>query len=302
MGLRIRAASRNGLPPSDEAAYVGAEHLSSEATTSRYVFYAAIRELAARYERERPSEAARPALESVPLTGAEFKVFSQNGEDGVIAELLRRIGTGPRFFAEIGTGSGSESNCVALADVLGWGGVFFECDPRLNAQLEAKYAGRARVRTVQAVVTPENVGQLLADAGVPTDLDILAIDTDGRDYWLWNALTGFAPRIVVIEYNAALGPSEALTVPSDHTAPWDGTQFFGASIAALQQLASARGSRLVHTDLSGTNAFFVRSDLLAGCPAADVVPIHRPNYLLTGLGHRPARAEQEFVVPPEPDR
>jgi len=228
----------------------------------------------------------RAAPGSGPLEPYELQVFSQNGEDGVIAELLARTGTDARWFVEFGASRGSEGTCVLLADVIGFEGLFIEADEPSYAALQAKYAHHPRVRTLQSRVTPDNVQALFAQAGVPAEPDVLSIDVDGADYWIWRALTDYRPRIVVIEYNAHLDPAAALTVPAD-TGPWDGTDYFGASLGALRLIGEQNGYRLVHTDLTGVNAFFVRADLPGAYPDPDDVVIHQPNYLLAGIRHRP---------------
>src|SRR4051812_19886545 len=211
------------------------------------------------------------------LAEAELRVSSQNGEDGVIAEILRRTGVSDRpFFVEFGIEDGVEGNCVLLADVLGWAGLFIESDPDGHAAIETKYRW-APVSTLRAFVTPDNIETLFHDAGVPPEPDVLSIDIDGGDYWVWRALQSFRPRIVVIEYNAGLDPERRLVVPPDSLA-WDRSDYFGASIGALRALGAAKGYRLVHTDLAGINAFFVREDLAGQWPARPVV--HGPNYYL----------------------
>ena len=150
------------------------------------------------------------------LDGYELRGLSQNGEDGVLAEILARIGAENRFFVEFGIESGREGNCVYLAQVAGWDGLFIEADPDLHRELSKRYAANGRVQTVQALVTPGNVEQLFADAGVPESLDILSIDVDGADYWIWEALEAYRPRIVVIEYNSALPADARLVQPRDH--------------------------------------------------------------------------------------
>lgn len=117
-----------------------------------------------------------------PLTEFELRCFSQNGEDGIIAEILARIGPETNFFIEFGIENGREGNCVFLADVLDWGGLFLEVDQALYEDLARKYAAAGRITTLNAAVTPENVESLFADAGVPSEPDVLSIDADGPDY------------------------------------------------------------------------------------------------------------------------
>ena len=243
--------------------------------------YLSIAELRRRY-RTRPQSTV-----AGPLTEFELRCFSQHGEDGVIAEILARVGIGAGCFVEFGIETGREGNCVFLADVLGWEGVFIEPDDAAYSELARKYAQAERVRTVNAAVTPDNVEDLFAAAGVPPDPDVLSIDVDGQDYWIWAALESYRPRVMVIEYNAALPPGRWLVQPRGHPGAWDGTDYFGASLEALCSLADRKGYSLVHTDLAAVNAFFVRSELAAGAlpPPHEAARRHQPNYFMRGYRH-----------------
>jgi FkbM family methyltransferase len=220
------------------------------------------------------------------LTAVESSRSSQNGEDGVIAAILDRIGAPGRWFVEFGAEEGREGNCVALAHD-GWSGLFMEADPAKFAALEANWSGNERVRTRQAKVTPETIEGLLAAAGLPAEPDVLSIDIDSNDYYVWDAITAYRPRLVVIEYNASLPLDRALVQPLDPDVRWDGTDYFGASLGAYERLAEAKGYALVHTDSTGVNAFFVRRDLIdgSGLPTGDEVRRHPANYFGSGRGH-----------------
>lgn len=212
------------------------------------------------------------------LTSFERRDHSQNGEDGVIEEILRRIGAPGRRFVEFGVGPGEEGNCVRLADSQGWSGLFMEADEGAHSALQAKYSGDPGIRTRRERVSSANVLSVFAAEAVPPDFDLLSVDIDGNDYWVWQALArAFHPRLVVIEYNAALGPDAALVQP-DGDEPWDGTAYFGASIQALRRLARLQGYRLVHTDSAGVNAFFVDARLAEPFAPEDAVPVHQPSY------------------------
>ena len=232
-----------------------------------------------------------PALGLAPY---ELKVFSQNGEDGVLAEIIRRSGAPGRWFVEFGTGPGVETNCAVLADVLKWNGLFMEAADEEYAGLERKYRSNAAVATRKTMVTPENVERLLAEHEVPAELDVLSVDVDGSDFWIWEALESHRPRIVVIEYNPALDPGRRLVQPRD-TGGWRQTDFFGASIGALVSLAERKGYRFVHTELTGNNAFFVRDDLPGGYPDPEAVPRRAPNLWLGGVAHPPDPPGRDYV-------
>jgi glycosyltransferase involved in cell wall biosynthesis len=239
------------------------------------------------------SSAPREKVKAAALTPFELRAFSQNGEDGVLAEILARIGVGERFFVEFGVESGHEGNCVYLADVAGWRGLFMDGDEHFFAALQRKYRAEDRVHTTHAMVTPENVQALFAAAGVPSEPDVLSIDVDGSDYWIWEAIEDYRPRVFVIEYNSALDPSRRLVQPAELEGGWDATEYFGASLGAMRALGERKDYRLVHTELCGVNAFFVREDLAEGrfCAPEEVPVRGAPNYFQRGQGH-----------PPDPDR
>jgi hypothetical protein len=93
----------------------------------------------------------------------------------------------------------------------------------------------------------------------------------------------------VIEYNSSLDPGRRLVQPNEPQRSWNGTDYFGASLGALESLGGRKGYRLVYTELSGSNAFFVREDLAASFPARTDVEVRGvPNYFQTGYRHPPS--------------
>jgi hypothetical protein len=266
------AAVPEGSVDVEASAYLQAL-VRRDAATPRQQTYQAVRELM----RRSPATASH-------LSAFELKVFSQNGEDGIIAEITRRLGIDTGYFVEFGIETAAEGNCVFLANVLGWRGLFIEGEPAMFAELSAKYRFNPNVTTANAIVSPENIDEVFRAQRVPDDFDILAIDVDGNDYWIWQGVRTCHPKVVVIEYNAGLDPSKALVQPYSHKG-WDGTEYFGASLGAMCSLAAGKGYRLVYTELTGVNAFFVRSDLAADFPSADLLPPRFPNYYFGGRGH-----------------
>lgn len=178
---------------------------------------------------------------------------------------------------------------------MGWRGLFMEPAPDPFALLDAKYADSDLIQTMNVAVTPENVNALIAGAGLAADLDVLSIDVDGIDYWIWRALEATRPRVVVIEYNAHLPSGSMMVQPREPVVAWDGTDFFGASLGALAALAEGKGYRFVHTDLAGVNAFFVRSDLASSFRAP--APTRSANFFLAGRGHPRHVGGRTFIDP-----
>jgi len=123
----------------------------------------------------------------------------------------------------------------------------------------------------KAWVTRDNINKIVTDAGFDGEIDLLSVDLDGVDYWVWEALDCVRSRIVVVEFQSGLGPDAALTVPYSDNFQWEkGTQYAGASLAAMINLGKYKGYRFVGTNLYGYNAFFVREDLAQdSLPAAD---------------------------------
>ena len=185
------------------------------------------------------------------LTVFEKRIHSQNGEDGVIEAIFALIGATNRFFVEFGVEDGLMCNTRRLKE-RGWTGL--QMDPR-----EPSGPGVRR-----EFVTAENIESLLDKHGVPRAFDLLSIDIDGNDYWVWKAISAHCPRVVVIEYNATILPPESRTIAYDPAFRFDATDYFGASLAALQRLGRAKGYTLVACDSRGVNAFFVADGLAAG--------------------------------------
>jgi hypothetical protein len=249
-------------------------------------------EVAALDLRSRLRYLALASIADEEVADRELRIFSQNGEDGVLAAIHRRIGVGERFFVEFGAETGREANCVLLADVHGWAGLFMEADPDKYRELEEKYTNSQLVQTRLTMVTPDNIEELLAAAGTPEEFGVLSIDVDGQDYWLWKALDRYHPRVVVIEYNSAL-PAGAKLVQPDEPIVWDKTNYGGASLGALVALAEKKGYRLAHLELTGTNAFFVRTDLADGLTGQPV--LRSPNHWLESSGHPPDPLHRPYV-------
>ena len=189
-------------------------------------------------------------------------VHSQGGEDGVLLRLFERIGTRHRAFVEFGAWDGFHwSNTANLRVNHGWTGLLMEGSDRADGTL-------VRRERVDA----ENVESLFERYGVPVDFDLLSIDIDGNDYWVWRALERYRPRVVIVEYNVFFPPDVAKTIAYDADHEWDKERhglYHGASLAAFEKLAREKGYALVWTEPYCPNAVFVCEREL---PAGVVLP------------------------------
>jgi hypothetical protein len=221
-----------------------------------------IYELLATMYRE-PMLAAERQADPRTLTAFGFTAYSQTDEDGILQEIYRRIGTTNRQFLEFGCGNGLENNSTYLL-LAGWSGFWMDGGKRNIETVEEKFghylkAGRLRVR--QAFITRENINDLIQNSGVDGEMDLLSIDIDGNDYWIWESIAGINPRVVVVEYNAVFRPPHKIVQDYNPSHRWRGTNYFGASLKALEELGTRKGYDLVGCSFSGANAFFIRHDL-----------------------------------------
>jgi hypothetical protein len=184
------------------------------------------------------------------------RVYSQAGEDGVLLRIFDRIGIRHRHFVEFGAWDGLHlSNTANLRLNHAWIGLLMEGSDRADG-----------VVVKRERVAAENIESLLEGYGVPEDFDLLSIDIDGNDYWVWKAIANYSPRVVIVEYNIFFLRETAKTIAYDVDHEWDKHHFglyHGASLAAFEKLARSKGYALVHTEADSPNAIFVRRDLLS---------------------------------------
>ncbi|MDF2680864.1 MAG: hypothetical protein K0R47_2054, partial [Brevibacillus sp.] len=170
----------------------------------------------------------------------------------------------------------------------GWSGLMIEADPHHFQQLAMNYAQVPGLSLRHVRVTKENIASIFRTNQIPVEFDFLSIDIDGIDYWVWQALSEWKPRVVVIEYNAAFPPPQKMVVVYDPNFSWDGTTHYGASLTSLAGLGKQLGYALIGTDTRGVNAFFIRHNLLNASRFEELTPehaYHPPSYGPVEGGH-----------------
>ena len=207
---------------------------------------------------------ADPRYEA-PLRLERFghKIYSQNDEDGIIAEIFRRIGVTNRVFFEFGVEDGLESNTHLLLHQ-GWTGAWAEANENHTLSIRDNFkvaiAG-GHLRVSETRITRENINDLVRGLNLPEEIDLISIDIDSNDYWVFKELSATHPRVAVIEYNAKFLPPMKRVIPYQQDRTWNGSDYHGCSLQSLTDLAEARGYSLVACNITGVNAFFVRTDL-----------------------------------------
>lgn len=202
-----------------------------------------------------------------------FRVFSQYEEDGKLLYILAQIGMKNKTFIEIGSDDGINSNCANLALNFGYFGLFLDGNQRSITRGEKFYGKYPHPwmyapKFTCAKVTAENINSLVADAGLSGEIDLLSIDIDGNDYWVWKALKQVKPNIVIIETHVEFGMRD-IVVPYDPNYVFPGKHpvYHGASPIAMVKLAKSKGYRLVGANDLGFNFIFVKEGL-----AEDALP------------------------------
>ena len=193
-----------------------------------------------------------------------FKAYSQADEDGIIQEIFQRIGVTNKTFIEIGVGDGLENNTLFLL-LKGWEGFWVDGDLKNIKAIHHKFlflkdSGRLSIK--QAWIDKDNIDSLINDFGLPQEIDLLSIDIDGNDYHVFKNIVSLNPRVVVIEYNAKLPPPVKWVMTYNQCHTKTNTDYFGASLKSFEYLFQKKGYLLVGCNITGSNAFFVRKDLM----------------------------------------
>ncbi len=210
------------------------------------------------------------AHSGIPLNISEtgVRVFSQFEEDGILLAIFATIGAKRRYFVDIGAGNGINSNCANLALNFGWDGIFIDGNP-INIKNGREFYNKHPdtwcypPRFIEGIVTRENINDLILKANFSGEIDLLSIDIDGNDYWIWDALTCVDPRVVIIETIVEFGLN-SIVVPYDagyHYPPKKHPHYFGASPVAMKKLAEKKGYRLVGCMNYGFNTIYIHNDI-----------------------------------------
>lgn len=206
----------------------------------------------------------------------ENKIYSQQGEDGIIARIFEVIGTDTKFCVDIGAYDGRiTSNVKALEDE-GWTALKLEGGEIADTE-EAKRNG-----VKKHWVDCENIVDLMQTYEVPKHFDFLSLDIDSIDYHVLKTLlaNGYKPRAMVTEYNGSYGPILPVVVryPIEPGKLWG--DYYGASLAAFYYLLKENGYRLIYCEQEGVNAFWVQDKLATkDLPALTPPEAYRPpNY------------------------
>lgn len=212
-----------------------------------------------------------------PLLKAGRKYYSQNDEDGILLEVLRRINLGRGVFVEIGVGNGCENNTIILL-MSGWKGVWIGAEElAFSVFTSSKLCFRKCLVNTSNVTSEVSLGLISMKLSMQS-VDVLSIDIDSFDYQICKQLMmdSIYPKVIIVEYNGKFPPPIKFIYPVDE--PWDGSDFSGCSLQSWIELLGQYQYTLVCCNVTGVNAFFVQNkylDAFADVPK-DVTEIFMP--------------------------
>lgn len=243
------------------------------------------------------------------LTRHGHKVYSQNDEDGLIREIFNRIGVTNKVFVEFGVGDGLENTSLALL-FDGWRGLWIEGSDQFVSLMRANFVktlASGRLKLVHSFITKDNINDIISSSIEEKEIDYLCVDIDGNDFHVFNAISCINARVISVEYNAKFPPPMLYCMDYDASHVWNDDDCFGASLKSFELLLKGKGYCLVGCNLSGINAFFVRSDLVEDKflqPFTAERHYEPARYHLSAFpsGHKPSYAtlEKSGIFRPEP--
>lgn len=198
---------------------------------------------------------------------AEFKVFSQWGDDGIIQYIINRLGIQNKTFIEFGVQNYIESNTRFLLMNDNWKGLVLDSGKEnINFIKNDEIYWKHDLTAIECFITRHNINEVIQSANFSGEIGLLSIDIDGNDYWIWDEITCVNPILVIIEFNAVFGGERKITIPYSDNFSREKAHFshlyFGASLSALIELGKQKGYSFVGTNSASVNAYFLRNDCL----------------------------------------
>ena len=201
------------------------------------------------------------------INDLDFKIFSQNGEDGIIDYLLHSLKIDKPKFIEIGVGDYTECNTRFLFERCSPKGLIIDCLKDLEKKISNNIKlWRADLTILEKMISPDNINVILKKFNFHNKVDLFSLDIDGIDYWVLKALPKNFSKIAVIEFNSNFGYKKEISVPLiknfDRTKYHYSNLCYGASLKAIINLMKKKGFVFIGTNLHRVNAFFVQKKFL----------------------------------------
>ncbi|RZG49142.1 hypothetical protein [Acinetobacter wuhouensis] len=202
------------------------------------------------------------------LSDAEFSIFSQFGDDGIIQYLINNIEIDEKIFIEFGVENYLESNTRFLMMNDNWSGLVLDgCKKNIHEIVNSYYFWKYDLYAEELFINKDNINSYLGQY-YEGDIGLLHIDLDGNDYYILDAIESVSPVILILEYNSLFGIDRPISIPYDEgfyrTNAHYSNLYWGASLKSLYDLANEKGYSFLGCNSAGNNSYFVRNDKLNG--------------------------------------
>ncbi|KAJ3218293.1 hypothetical protein HK099_005110 [Clydaea vesicula] len=180
----------------------------------------------------------------------EKKIYSQYGDDGAIEYIFSNLGTTNKFYVEFGTENAQECNTRALWEYYGWNGILMDGD---GVSLDER-------KIYNHFITRENIVELFKKYNVPKDLDLLSIDINYNDWFIFETIleAGYTPMLIIVEMNRNFNADQSFTVRYNKDYSLKCCNYhFGFSILAGSRLANRFGYHLIYEEKQGVNSYYI---------------------------------------------
>jgi hypothetical protein len=199
---------------------------------------------------------------NVGLTKYREKIFSQYLEDGMIREALESINSiNQGFFVDVGSWDGVYlSNCHRLSVDFNFSGICIEANTERHLE-SIKNNLKYNVTCINSMISLEensNLDKILENNNCPKNFELLSIDIDGIDWWVWYSLRHFSPKIVIMEYNGNHKNCSIIEYDKSYI-HLNNINYYGATPPALKLLADYKGYELV--GMNSLNMIFIKKEL-----------------------------------------
>lgn len=205
----------------------------------------------------------RPLYKEIKkISDVEFKIFSQNGEDGILDYISYSLKLDRPKFVEIGIGDYSESNTRFIFERTSTKGMVIDCIENLEDKIKKRIKiWKGDLKIINEKIDKENCIELLNQNNMLEDLDLFSLDIDGIDYWILKKLPKYFSKIVVLEYNPTFGYDLEVTVPYSkdfvRNKYHPSNLCFGMSFKAAINIMKEKGFYFIGSNYLKNNAFFV---------------------------------------------
>tara|TARA_B100000212_G_C27253706_1_gene481354 strand:- start:11 stop:868 length:858 start_codon:yes stop_codon:yes gene_type:complete len=194
-----------------------------------------------------------------------YKIYSQNDEDGIIDSIFKDIGITNKLFCEIGIGNTIENNTHNLI-LNNWSGLWIDVNPKFINKLEKKIKKNSKaLDLIVSKITPKNINSIIKKSqkfNKIKEIDFLSIDIDSYDIACIKELETLSPRLICIEYNSKIRPPTKLKINKIKNFKWEYDDYFGSSLRSIDEVMQKKGYKLIATNITGSNAFYLKNKLI----------------------------------------